>query len=302
MIGDEDCVVAMSNKEERWPNFLIVGAIRAGTTSLYHYLNTHPSIYLSSIKEPGYFIQPHRADFPDKLEYLRLFDGIKNEVAFGEATTHYLGEPTSPRRIHDTIPGARIIISLRDPVERALSHWFAANHHWHRPTPPFSQAVQESARQEDRGKMPMFISLGFYSDQVQRYLDIIGPSLVKIIIFEEFIQDAQGTVDDIIKFLGIDPDHSEPITGKAHNVATRRLPKRRVFASNKMLKVSSLLPARLRAAIRQRVYTEVTKPVMEQADRKVLEDLYRADVKRLATILNRPLPWKWAEPHKKSSQ
>jgi len=112
-----------NNHKVLWPNFFIVGASRSGTTSLYKYLKAIPSVYMSPVKEPGYFAQPRipeRAEYlklfdggiHDKCEYLKLFEGVKDEVAVGEASTNYLWRPEAASRIHDTVPDARIIISL----------------------------------------------------------------------------------------------------------------------------------------------------------------------------------------------
>ena len=107
---------------ERWPNFFIVGAPKAGTSSLYAYLNEIPGIFMSPKKEPNYFsentipndhpIKPIR----DKKKYLELFKGVKGEKIIGEASTSYLADPEAPKLIHEACPDAKILISLRDPV------------------------------------------------------------------------------------------------------------------------------------------------------------------------------------------
>ena len=114
---------------ERWPNFIIVGAPKAGTTALYHYLNQHPKVYLSKIKEPGYFrsfIPENIIPLPitSKEKYLELFSDVKKEVAVGEASTVYLNDPGTVKIIHDAIPDCKIIIMLRDPIERTYSSYF----------------------------------------------------------------------------------------------------------------------------------------------------------------------------------
>ena len=112
---------------EKWPNFFVVGTPRAGTTSLYSYLNATPGIYMSSIKEPRFFhkIRPE-TNLPimhDKKKYLGLFRNVKDEKSIGEASPTYLQDPESPLLIHKVIPNAKIIIILRDPIERAFSYY-----------------------------------------------------------------------------------------------------------------------------------------------------------------------------------
>ena len=113
---------------EVWPNFFIVGVAKAGTTSLYAYLINTPGIFFSSEKEPGYF---HSISFGrgparrvhKQSQYLKLFMGVSTEKAIGEASPGYLIDPESAKLIHDKVPNAKIIIMLRDPLERAFSHY-----------------------------------------------------------------------------------------------------------------------------------------------------------------------------------
>ena len=113
---------------EIWPNFFIVGAPRCGTTSLWYYLSQSPEVFMSTKKEPKYFnsYESVRLYFDppirDKKKYLELFHEVRNERAIGEASTSYLADPSTPELIHKVLPESRIIISLRDPVERAFSH------------------------------------------------------------------------------------------------------------------------------------------------------------------------------------
>ena len=116
-------------RNEKWPNLFIVGAPKAGTSSLYEYLKKIPGIYMSPIKEPHYFdIQTiptnHKLNpIRDKKKYLSLFKKVKDEKIVGEASPGYLSDPQAPKLIHQVSPNARIIISLRNPVQRAFSEY-----------------------------------------------------------------------------------------------------------------------------------------------------------------------------------
>jgi len=114
---------------EKWPNFFIVGPTRAGTTSLWNYLKQVSGVYMSPVKEPAHF-NPNTnytrfSTIPirDKKKYLELFKDVKDETAIGEASPTYLADPQTPYLIHEVVPDARIIIILRDPVERAFSEY-----------------------------------------------------------------------------------------------------------------------------------------------------------------------------------
>src|SRR5215469_13417957 len=114
-----------------WPSFFIVGAANSGTTSLYGYLKQHPDVFMPALKEPHYFAQvtpSHkqrhlRTIIRNQAAYLRLFHRADGCKAIGEASPSYLWDANAPYRIARAIPDAKIIILLRDPVERAYSHY-----------------------------------------------------------------------------------------------------------------------------------------------------------------------------------
>ena len=279
--------------KEIWPNFFIVGAPKAGTTSLYEHLRRVPGVYMSPIKEPYYFntinlvtvssMPPIR----DEAKYLSLFQGVKDEVAIGEATAAYLRDPATPKRIHEAVPGARIIMLLRDPVERAFSHYLA------RVREGFQLLSFQEALREDRYN-DTYLEPGFYAQQVKRYLDTFGPERVKILIFEEFIQDTKGAVSDVLRFLGVNGQPSVSV-GKAYNAfAMPRVRWAYRFLKNRWARRAgrALIPGPLRMLVRERVLLKrVSKPAMPQEAKKLLEDLYREDVIKLKEILGRTLPW-----------
>ena len=278
---------------EIWPNFFIVGAPKAGTTSLYEYLRRVPGVYMSPIKEPHFFntinlvtvssIPPIRG----KAKYLRLFQGVRDEVAIGEASTAYLRDPETPERIREVVPGARIIMLLRDPVERAFSHYLAH----------IREGVQLFSFPEALRKDPykdMYLAPGFYAQQVKRYLDAFGPGAVKILIFEEFIQDPKKAVNDVLRFLGLNSQPPLPV-GEAHNAfAIPRVGWAYRLLRNRWARraARALIPAPLRMLVRKKVLLKkASKPAMPQEARRFLEEVFRSDVQRLEHILGRSLSW-----------
>jgi len=283
--------------KERWPNFFIVGAPRSGTTSLYEYLRRVPGIYMSPVKEPHYFAPGlrHRylgkpvLDFAiysrvrNQADYLKLFRSVKNEIAVGEATNSYLSDPGALGRIKEAVPGARIIMILRDPVERAHSHYLTNwNAGWQRT--PFEEVAGTE----------FYLEPGFYANQVQRSLDIFGSDHVKILIFEEFIQNPRKAVSEVLKFLGVS---AEPpaIVGEAFNSFTiPRWPLIGPILRSRPVRIAMrvLIPSRTRRLIRNQILgRKASEPPMPEKARRVLEELFRNDVLRLEQILGRPLPW-----------
>jgi len=136
---------------------------------------------MSPIKEPNFFSpdalkNPHYHERVKDLDgYLRLFDGVTSEIAIGEAAATYLWDRQSPRLIREKIPDAKLIIVLRDPVERAYSHYLAeVRLGWQ--GMPFLEALQADAHQAQKGWgiSRLYLELGEYSEQVARYFKIFG--------------------------------------------------------------------------------------------------------------------------------
>ncbi len=167
----------------RWPNFFIVGAPRAATSSLYVHLRGHPDIFMPAVKEPHFFAQVESggeaetprvrtyAQFRREEDYLRLFEAAGPERAVGEASTGYLYDDQAPRRIHERVPEAKIIISLRDPIERAYSQ-YSKNLVEIERGPFFEALIEDSARpRKVIGGARLYSEFGLYYEGVRRYLD-----------------------------------------------------------------------------------------------------------------------------------
>jgi hypothetical protein len=197
-----------------WPNFFIVGAANSGTTSLYTYLNQHPEVFLPALKEPHYFSQIRpayeqrymRPYVTDETAYLQLFRKAGGYKAIGEASTSYLSDPEALRRIRDMVPNARIIIILRDPVERAHSHYLMDVREG-RQNLPFFAALQDDWNRKDKGwgVSQLYVELGMYAEQVKRYLRAFGPEQVIILMFEELKgAAAKGALAKVLRLIDVD--------------------------------------------------------------------------------------------------
>jgi len=293
-------LTSQNKSVEKWPNFFIVGAPKAGTTSLHTFLNDIPGIYMSPMKEPHYFnkvdlvvheklLKPIR----DKNHYLKLFENIKNEKVVGESSPTYLTEPESPLRIHEIAPQAHILISLRDPVERYYSQYFQ---YVRTKKLKLSFHEQLQMRIENKTEHPdryYGLKLFKYSEKVKKYLDVFGPKQVKIIIFEEFIEAPKKTFQDILKFLDVNFS-MEDFRAEIKNPF--RLPKGPVssylYYSKTVKKIAKLIPSSQRSFLKEKVLlTKRTKPKMGKQDREFLIKFYKDDVKELQKILGRELPW-----------
>ena len=294
---------AVPARQHRLPNFFVVGAAKAGTTSLYEYLKATSGVYMPPVKEPAYFSPAIPEDFGDKVSdldgYLDLFREIDGEHAVGEATPFYLWDPESPRLIREAVPEAKVIIMLRDPVERAFSDYLMLSVYYDFEPLSFTEALQANARQqESRWGARLYLELGEYSKQVQRYLDVFGTSKVKVILFEDFKTDTRGTVNEVLKFLNVPETHSMEIS-EVHNPFS--VPKTRLaqqIISNEALRrlAQRFVPKPARdLVIHKLLFKRTPKPQMPESARAFLQEYYREDVSILRAMLNRELPWQWAD-------
>jgi hypothetical protein len=219
---------AASRRPGREPNFFIVGASRAGTTSLWDYLKQHPDVFFPAHpfpKEPSFFCdlapvwgRPYR----DLDSYLRGFEGARGKRAIGEASTTYLPSPESPGRIHARYPNARIIIILRNPADRAHSLYTLLCQLGFEWITPFERALaEEPVRMSDPGFKHdnpfwyyayLYFTTGLYADQVERYLTTFPAPQVKVLLFESLHRRPRETAQEVYRFLDVDPTFVPNVT------------------------------------------------------------------------------------------
>jgi len=285
---------------EKWPNFFIVGAPKAGTTSLYEYLKDIPGIYMSTLKEPNYFSSKtiskkmHKRTIRDKKKYLKLFDKVKDEKIVGEASPTYLFDPDAPTLIHDISPNALTLISLRDPVERIFSQYLMGIRLGNYKKTFHDQIHAELADEIEYTQPSLRLKERLFFGNVKRYLDVFGQKQVKIIIFEEWVKKIQETLQEILDFLNVnftitefDKEAHNPFVMSRGKIASQLL---RNWKAKEFAKKT--LPLSSRLFIRNKfLYKKEVKPQMENEDRELLIRFYRNDVKKLQTLLGRNMPW-----------
>jgi len=278
-----------------WPNFFIVGAPRAGTTSLYEYLKNCENVFMSPIKET-YFFSPNvnmklilSKPVKNQKDYQKLFHNVKTEKAIGEATPSYLWDPDSAKLIHEKIPNARIIIILRNPIDRAFSHylWLVS---LGKENLSFSEAIKKSlsAKPDFSGRI---IDGGMYSNQIQRYLDEFGQKQIKIIIFEEFLKNPKLFLEDTLKFLDIDSNPPEIFEAFNSYVEPRGKLAKSIIQNKFLQKLGTSLPQTIASQATKILDKKAVKPKISESNMKMLKNIYSEDVKNLKSILNKDLLW-----------
>ena len=292
----------------RLPNFLIIGAYKSGTTALYRYLNQHPQVYMSPLKETNFFalegLTPNyqgprddraptnRLSITDWENYQAQFTDVTTETAIGEASPMYLYSPRAPERIQQRLPDAKIIAILRQPADRAYSNFLHLLRDGRERCHDFAVAWSQEDRRIAANWAPIWRwqSIGYYAKQLSRYYERFPHSQIKVLLHEDLVHHPQQTFQEIFDFIGIDatfapdtrhrPNQSGvPKNRWLHGVARRLLidPMR---ATGKPQLVD--LSQKIRSSL-------LYKPTLDPRFRKELTSLYRTDIEQLQTLIHRDL-------------
>jgi Sulfotransferase domain len=182
------------------PTFLLIGAMKSGTTTLQQYLTRHPQVYMCTPKEPNFFNDHwHRG----VGWYERLFARAGRAIARGEASVRYTNfpsDPECPARIASVVPDVRLLFLAREPVERIRSHYLhevAAL----RERRPFAEALAQN---------PIYLDYSRYAIQLQRYLDHFPREQLLILRAEDLFRTPLEVLPEVYGFLGIDPSWRPP--------------------------------------------------------------------------------------------
>jgi hypothetical protein len=282
----------------RWPNLFLVGAAKAGTTSLWRYLAAHPEVFMAPVKEPHFFSGQGTRLYPairDDHAYLRLFERARTRL-LGEASPSYLWHEPAAARIKEASPDAKILISLRDPVERAYAtYWHSLRLGLERES--FAAAVARHVSSRSEAAAP-YVSRSQYTRDVARYLRLFGPN-VHVVVVEKLARDARRELAAIFAFLGVDPAFAGRIDTRPHNAFVRprgRLASALLASERVRLTGQRLVPRALRWPIERTLLERGPKPALDPETDALLTDFFRSDVLALARLLGRALPWpRWPE-------
>jgi hypothetical protein len=206
------------------PDVLIIGAPKAGTSALYGALAKHPQIYASPIKEPKYYMcwdapppsysgpgdaHSNREWIWRRAEYEALFQEAPEGALRLESTPFYLYLPSSRRRIAEELPDAKLIVIVRDPIDRAYSNWM---HLWVdglEPIPDFVDAWRAEDSRVATGWAPFwhYRRLGRYGEQLADLFELVERDRVFVLRYWQLVSHPQETLNRVARFLGIAEDH-----------------------------------------------------------------------------------------------
>ena len=296
----------------RLPNTLIIGAAKAGTTSLYDYLQQHPDVYMSPVKEPRYFAY---AENPPAMvgpgdeesnreagavytmdDYRALFEGAADEAVVGEASPVYLYDADAPRLIAEHCPDATLIVLLRNPVERAYSHFLHLVRSGREPLRDFEAALDAEAERIEKGWEWSwhYRRMGFYHDQLARYRERFADEQIQVYLFEDLKADPVAFAQRVYRAVGIDDTFAPSVGAPRRSTGYPRWQWFQEFLHNPDHPIRRAARRVLPEWVRDRVLTSaknanLKKPPMSGTARARLVEAYRDDVHHLEALLDRDL-------------
>lgn len=280
------------------PDVYICGAPRSGTTSLCKYLSLHPSIAITDPKETFFFQRHESADeFENALEeqYLTHYQG---EEIIGEGTTKTMYRSAALDMIQEASPGAKLICLLRNPIERAWSHYiYRVQHQQRPPTVTFSEVIRNEETDENKALEVGIVELGRYWKYIRRLIERFSAESVHVIVSADLFDDPNGQMAETFRFLGADPSVDQDFGG-VHNESSYPVsPNIYQLLHSAWKPVENILPSGVQESMREPVQhirefllsTGSRKPRMKSPDRRYLRELYWESNCRLEDLLDRDL-------------
>jgi hypothetical protein len=285
------------------PNFIVIGAAKAGTTALYWYLAEHPAVFMSPVKETNYFAygldaggrlvygdpDVHRFPVKSLSDYEQLFANVGGAAAVGEASPIYLECPQTAGRIRERLPAARIICSLRQPVERAYSDYLMYLRRRGRRFDPARELSTTAgwARPDSR-----WMQVSRYAQQLERYFEAFPREQIHVLLIDDFKPSPLAAVQDVYRFVNVDPafapDFDTPHAPGGMPASTML---EGFFTSGAIVSaVKPWVPVRAANWIRRLRTRNMRKPpVLPQALKQELTAHFRDDIARTSRLIGRSL-------------
>ena len=284
------------------PNLFIIGSMKSGTTYLHRLLASHPSIFMSEPKEPCAFVAPDqlRSLWPwaweqgywrDRERYLELFRSAGSAKLRGAGSVYYTHLPVAtgiPERIYEFNPDSRLIYVMRDPVERAISHYWHQVR-WHREQRSLSSAINDDPRYRD---------VSYYAMQLEPYFELFPREQIKTLTFEELTSKTGATMRSIFRWLRV--EHSTAFEDvPPENVTPEGIEQRRggrllsgLRDKNRLLRAAfDSAPDSVRRFARGLVWRDVNRARVDtSAVADDLRPLQRRQTAELTRLLGREFP------------
>ncbi|QNL22963.1 sulfotransferase domain-containing protein [Hyphobacterium sp. CCMP332] len=289
------------------PNFLIVGAAKSGTTSLFDQLCRHPEVFKPYIKEPGYFIPLNQySSINTWEEYQNIFRGANNFKARGEASVTYLFDEQSPELIKEKLgEEVRILIILRNPIDMSYSLWQHRKRDLKEEFDFFEALKLRDTKNPNAISVKSieydwdYLNRAKYYEQVKRYIDKFKN--VKILIFEDYIKNVNLQFKEVCEFLGINPQITVELESKntAYKPRFPLIQKALTYQLSIKKILKKILPHNFLVGLKSKVENlnkvETTSQKLDSKDRIKLASQFKEDVENLSKLIGKDLKVYWNE-------
>jgi Sulfotransferase family len=285
------------------PDFFVAGAPKAGTTALHAALSQHPALFMSAVKEPKFFLtdgapptqggpgdaKTYREHVWRRSDYEALFDQAPAGTLRGESTPFYLYSLDAQLRIKARLPEAKLIIVLRDPVERAHSNWA---HLWSAGLDPIDDFLEACAAEDRRTAAGWALfwhykKLGLYGGQVEHLYSVFPREQVLVLRYRAMVDDPRGALDKVCAFLGVETGLISELPRE--NVTAHPDRTLRHRSMSKILRAGTLLPHPAGTALTDRLERRLQqggapRRPLTWEQRRALIPYFEADIKLLGEL------------------
>ena len=292
----------MGQRKDPLPDFFILGAAKCGTASLYNWLAQHPDVCMSKPKEPLFF----EAEFHRGMDYYweKCFAHYKGQKVVGDARHRNLFLPYVPERIYSVAPRARFVVLVRNPIDRAMSHWWmihrrsfdmddfetAVRRNLERLSKGLRMDTPDEIRRYERelpkdGLYPNYVDTGYYAEQIERYYKRFSREQLKVFLLEDLIKDPKSVVREVFGHIGVNPEECERVD---YTVKNEGRPEMRWYRGLRQW-FWNLLPYPGHPPRYVSLSAVRTRPSMSPEFRKFLGDHFKPYNQQLAALLGRNL-------------
>ena len=291
----------------RLPDFVVIGAYKAGTTAVDEILRRHPDIHMAAMREPNHFAfaggrNPTHPDAAravrDYESYLSLFTDAPSGAVVGEVSPAYMSVPGTAQHLHDALPDARLVAVLRNPVDRAFSDYLMYLRDGRERAPLRDALTEQEVRREAGSPTGYYVHTGMYAQQLRPFIEAYGRDRLHVLLSEELIGARDETLARLFAFLGVDADVRVEDSGL---VNAGGLPDSRWTSLLWQLRVRTpgslkrLVPDGPKQAADAYLRRRLVRRSMSDDERATLERIYAPEIEALESLLDRPLPsWRSA--------
>ena len=274
---------------------------------MYYYLQQHPQIYMCPVKEPNFFgvaeylaerrvvlrypvlqrVLGQTEEPPRWDDYVNLFQGVRDEVAVGEASVRYLELPAAAQAIRSRIPAARLIFILRDPVEWMRKRYLKT--FWRDPPDLFLSRFRAAQNPADR--FAAFVAVGRYATHLQRFYDVFPRERIRVHLYQDYQADGPAVVRNLLAFVGVDPEYPIDMSRRHNETGVPRFGvvetlRRRMLGGTPVIE---WLPLAMQRLVRRLYYRPRPDFVIDPTIRAEVIEYYREDILRTADLIGRDL-------------